>query len=77
MSSLFIIKLNKYIKAKESSILSKGAHIMILTLLFRIKDAILSIGASWDKLAPDKDTAIDFAHKHINGEPELMKQTKK
>lgn len=45
---------------------------MILTLFYRIKDAILDIGASWDKLAPDKDTAIEFAHNHINEEPERM-----
>lgn len=45
---------------------------MIRTLFYRIKDAILGIGASWDKLAPDKDTAIDFAHEHINKEPERM-----
>lgn len=43
---------------------------MIPTLFYRIKDAILGIGANWDKLAPDRDTAIDFAHKHINEEPE-------
>ena len=42
---------------------------MIRTLFYRIKDAILGIGASWDKLAPDKETAIDFAHAHINEEP--------
>lgn len=45
---------------------------MIPTLYYRIKDAILGIGASWDKLAPDKDTAIDFAHTHINAEPKRM-----
>ena len=45
---------------------------MILTLFYRIKDAILGIGANWDRLAPDKDTAIDFAHTHINKEPERM-----
>ena len=45
---------------------------MIPTLFYRIKDAILGIGASWDKLAPDKETAIDFAHAHINEEPEQM-----
>lgn len=28
---------------------------MILTLFYRIKDTILGIGASWDKLAPDKE----------------------
>lgn len=39
---------------------------------YRIKDAILGIGAGWDKLAPDKDIAIDFAHEHINEEPERM-----
>ena len=38
---------------------------MIRTLFYRIKDAILGIGASWDKLAPDKETAINFAHAHI------------
>lgn len=41
-------------------------------LFYRIKEAILRIGASWDKLSPDKDTAIDFAHIHINEEPERM-----
>lgn len=45
---------------------------MIRTLFYRIKDAILGIGASWDKLAPDKEKAIDFAHAHINEEPERM-----
>lgn len=43
---------------------------MIHTFYYRIKDKILGIGAGWDKLAPDKDTAIDFAHTHINEEPE-------
>lgn len=42
------------------------------TFFYRIKDAIHGIGASWDKLAPDKETAIEFAHTHINQEPERM-----
>ena len=42
------------------------------TFFYRIKDAIHGIGASWDKLAPDKATAIEFAHTHINQEPERM-----
>lgn len=41
-------------------------------LFYRMKDYILNIGASWDKLAPDKASAIDFAHSHINPEPEQM-----
>lgn len=45
---------------------------MIPTLFYRIKDAILGIGASWDKLAPTEDTAIEFAHSHINEEPKRM-----
>lgn len=45
---------------------------MLSILFYRIKDAVLGIGASWDKLAPDKETAIDFAHTHINEEPERM-----
>ena len=42
------------------------------TFFYYIKDAILGIGADWDKLALDKNTAIDFAHEHINEEPEQM-----
>lgn len=42
------------------------------TFFYRIKDAIHGIGASWDKLAPDRETAIEFAHTHINQEPERM-----
>lgn len=45
------------------------------TLFYRIKDAIFGIGASWDKLAPDKDLAIDFAYEHINEEPERISDT--
>lgn len=45
---------------------------MIFKPLYRIKDAFLSTGAAWDKLAPNEDEAIDFAHKHINEEPERM-----
>lgn len=42
------------------------------TFFSRIKDAILGIGASLSQLAPDKETAIEFAHTHINQEPERM-----
>lgn len=42
------------------------------TFFYRIKDAIRGIGASLFQLAPDKNTAISFAHKHINQEPERM-----
>lgn len=45
---------------------------MLPTIFYRIKDTILNIGANWDTLAPEKDTAIEFAHKHINKDPERM-----
>ena len=45
---------------------------MIFKPLYRIKDAFISTGDAWDKLAPNADEAIDFAHKHINEEPERM-----
>lgn len=37
---------------------------------YRIIDKIKNIGVSWDKLAPDKDNAIEYAHTHINSEPQ-------
>lgn len=48
---------------------------MIPTFIYRIKDAFLETGASWDKLAPDKESAIEFAHKYINKEPKRMLDT--
>ena len=43
------------------------------TLLFyRILGMLKNIGADWDKLAPTKETAIDFAHNNINPEPQKM-----
>jgi hypothetical protein len=45
---------------------------MMPILFYHIKDTIFRIGANWDSLAPDKNTAIEFAHKHINKEPEKM-----
>lgn len=48
---------------------------MIPTLFYRLKDAILGIGANWDTLAIDETRAIDFAHKHINEEPMQMIDT--
>lgn len=41
-------------------------------IIYRITDAFKHIGAGWDKLAPDADTAIQFAHTHINPEPQRM-----
>lgn len=37
---------------------------------YRIIDKIKNIGVSWDKLAPNKDNAIEYAHTHINSEPQ-------
>lgn len=45
---------------------------MIKTLLYRIKGKFQNIGANWDKLAPSKEHAIDYAHTHINQEPQRM-----
>lgn len=45
---------------------------MIPTIIYRMKGYFHNIGASWDKLAPDKEHAIDYAHNHINPEPERM-----
>ncbi|MDY3758020.1 MAG: ADP-ribosyltransferase [Treponema sp.] len=45
---------------------------MIKTLLYRIKGKFQNIGANWDKLAPSKEQAIDYAHTHINQEPQRM-----
>lgn len=45
---------------------------MITTLFYRIKGLFQNIGASWDKLAPTKEQAIEYAHAHINQEPERM-----
>lgn len=41
-------------------------------IIYRITDAFKHIGAGWDKLTPDTDTAIQFAHTHINPEPQRM-----
>lgn len=45
------------------------------TLFYRIKDILTKTGAGWDQLAPSKDTAIDFAHKNLNPDPEKMIDT--
>ena len=45
---------------------------MVKTLLYRIKGKFQNIGANWDKLAPSKEQAIDYAHNHINQEPQQM-----
>lgn len=41
-------------------------------LFYHLKEKIKHIGADWDNLAPDKDTAIEYAHRRINPEPEQM-----
>ncbi len=38
-------------------------------LFYRIKDILHNTGADWDKLAPNIEDAINFAHKNINPEP--------
>lgn len=45
---------------------------MIPNIIYHIKDKFQNIGASWDKLAPDKEHAPEYAHNHINPEPERM-----
>lgn len=45
---------------------------MIPTLFLRIKGKFQNIGANWDKLAPTKEQAIEYAHNHINQEPARM-----
>ena len=45
---------------------------MIPTLFLRIKGKFQNIGANWDKLAPTMEQAIEYAHTHINQEPERM-----
>ncbi len=45
---------------------------MIPTIFLRIKGMFQNIGADWDKLAPAKEQAIEYAHTHINKEPERM-----
>ena len=42
---------------------------------YRIKDKFKHIGAGWDELALDKDEAIEYAHTHINPEPQRMIDT--
>ena len=39
-------------------------------IYYRIKELLFHIGAKWDKKAIKEENAIDFAHKHINAEPE-------
>ena len=45
---------------------------MIPTLFLRIKGKFQNIGANWDRLAPTMEQAIEYAHTHINQEPERM-----
>lgn len=39
-------------------------------IYYRIKELLFHIGAKWDKKAIKEENAIDFAHEHINAEPE-------
>lgn len=48
---------------------------MIKKLFYRIKGKFQNIGADWDQLAPTKEQAIEYAHTHINQEPERMLDT--
>jgi len=45
---------------------------MVKTFPYRIEGKFQNIGANWDKLAPSKEQAIDYAHNHINQEPQRM-----
>ena len=38
-------------------------------IYYRIKGLFKNIGKEWDKLSPEKEDAIEFAHKFINPEP--------
>ncbi len=42
---------------------------MMPAFFYRIKELFFRVGAKWDEMAPDKNAAIEFAHKHINEEP--------
>lgn len=42
------------------------------TLFYRIKDVFTKTGACWDRLAPSKDTAIEYAHDNLNHDPERI-----
>lgn len=48
---------------------------MIKKLCYRIKGKFQNIGVDWDQLAPTKEQAIEYAHTHINQEPERMLDT--
>ena len=39
---------------------------------YSIKDKFKHINAHWDELAPDENNAIEYAHAHINPEPQRM-----
>jgi len=39
---------------------------------YKLKGKLYNIGVIWDKLAPTKGNAIEFAHKYINPEPQRM-----
>ena len=46
-------------------------------LFYRLNGIIKNTGANWDKLAPTKENAIEFAHVNINPEPQQKINTDK
>ena len=42
---------------------------MLPLLFYRIKENTIKLGASWDKLAPSENAAIEFAHTYLNTDP--------
>lgn len=53
-------------RTKERTIIMKP------TLFYRIKDKFQNIGDRWDNLSPTQEETIEFAHSHINPEPDRM-----
>ena len=57
----------------KEAIKRRGCETTMLPMLFyRIKDVLWKVGDNWDKLAPDKESAIEYAHTHINNDPMRM-----
>ena len=44
---------------------------MLSLFYYRMKGLFYNIGIEWDEIAQDENTAIDFAHKNINQEPNM------
>lgn len=43
-----------------------------MNIIYYIKEKIKKIGVEWDEKAPSEENAIEFAHQHINPEPDKM-----